>query len=72
MELIVLIKRVILLKSGPAYKKLAIENQSGPMIPSVWQSACAVLSAACWRSRQGSIKHRNGQYFTLPNKHLES
>lgn len=42
LELIMVIKRVILLKSGPAYKKIAIENQSGPMIPSgLW--LCLVL-----------------------------
>lgn len=47
LELIVLIKRVILLKSEPAYKKIAIENQSGPLMPSSWQvpPLCPVLGA---------------------------
>lgn len=34
-ELIVLIKRVIQLKTEPAYKITAIANQNGRMIPSV-------------------------------------
>lgn len=39
MELIVLIKGTMLLKTGPAYKITAIANQNGQIIPSVWPSA---------------------------------
>lgn len=60
-ELIVLVNRAILLKSGPGYRSVSVEKQSEPMVPSV---------RALEEGRLHKALHCLA--FPLPDTHLES